>query len=136
MSSEPMRREFTAVTLGIVLALCPRALASSSLDVSQYAHMSWRVRDGFVTGIISSIAQTPDGYLWLGTDFGLVRFDGVQPKPWTPPAGQRLPANRIYSLLAARDGTLWIGTSRGLASLHDGKLTRYPQLGGQPIRSA
>jgi signal transduction histidine kinase/ligand-binding sensor domain-containing protein len=131
------RKALTGITLGIALVVCPRAFASGSpLDVSQYAHMSWRVRDGFVTGIISSIAQTPDGYLWLGTEFGLVRFDGVQPKPWPLPAGQRLPANRIYSLLAARDGTLWIGTSRGLASLKDGKLTQYPQLAGQPIRAA
>src|SRR5499425_128552 len=105
MSSEPMRREFTAVTLGIVLALCPRALASSSLDVSQYAHMSWRVRDGFVTGIISSIAQTPDGYLWLGTEFGLVRFDGVRAVPWQPPSGEQLPSNNVIALLVARDGT-------------------------------
>jgi len=49
-----------------------------SLDVSQYAHNAWRIREGFTKSQISSIAQTTDGYLWLGTDLGLYRFDGVR----------------------------------------------------------
>jgi signal transduction histidine kinase/ligand-binding sensor domain-containing protein len=106
------------------------------LDVSQYAHTSFRVRDGFTKGAIWAIAQTPDGYLWLGTEFGLLRFDGVNRVPWEPPAGQHLPSNSIYGLLAARDGTLWIGTSKGLASWKGGKLTEYPELAGQLIREA
>ena len=42
-----------------------------------------------------TIAQTPDGYLWLGTEFGLFRFDGVRPVPWTPPGSERLPSAAI-----------------------------------------
>jgi signal transduction histidine kinase/ligand-binding sensor domain-containing protein len=114
---------------------CALAL-DASLDISQYAHKSWRVREGFTRSAISSIAQTSDGYLWLGTEFGLRRFDGVRPVEWQPPKGQHLPANRIFSLLAARDGTLWIGTSKGLASWKGGKLMQYPELAGQPIRAA
>ena len=83
------RKALTGITLGIALVVCPRAFASGSpLDVSQYAHMSWKVRDGFVKGAIFSIAQTPDGYLWLGTEFGLLRFDGMRAVPWQPPAGR------------------------------------------------
>jgi len=85
------------------------------LDVSQYAHTVWRVRDGFTRGAIVAIAQTPDGYLWLGTEFGLYRFDGVRAIPWHSPAGADL-ASEIYCLLVARDGTLWIGTQDGAAS--------------------
>ena len=110
--------------------------AGPALDVSQYAHKAWKVRDGFVDGVISSLAQTSDGYLWLGTEFGLVRFDGEERSEWQPPRGQALPSNRIYSLLGARDGTLWIGTSRGLASWKDGKLSRYAQLDGLTVRAA
>ena len=99
-----------------------------ALDVGQYAHTSWKIRDGFIKGRITAMAQTADGYLWLGTDLGLVRFDGVQFVPWQPPADQALPATYIRSLVAARDGTLWIGTFEGLASWQNGRLTTYPQL--------
>src|SRR6202040_2595893 len=101
--------------------------------VSQYAHTAWKVRDGFAKGGLHRIAQTPDGYLWLGTEFGLLRFDGVRAVPWQPPADQHLPPGYIGSLLAARDGTLWIGASEGLASWKDGRLTQYPELAGQMI---
>src|ERR1700741_2272495 len=106
-----------------------------SLDVSQYAHTSWKVRDGFVPGAITSIAQTPDGYLWLGTEFGLYRFDGVRAVLWQPPAGQRLPDSSVSNLLVSRDGTLWVGTFKGLASWKDGKLRRYQDLTGLKISS-
>jgi Two component regulator propeller len=96
--------------------------------VDQYAHTTWTVREGFFKGVVFSIAQTPDAYLWLGTEFGLVRFDGVRNVPWRPPAGQSLPSSDIRSLRAARDGRLWIGTFAGLASWYDRKLTRYPEL--------
>jgi ligand-binding sensor domain-containing protein len=121
----------------MLLARCPCVFAlDPSLDVSQYAHTAWKIREGFTKGQIASIAQTPDGYLWLGTEFGLLRFDGVRAVPWQPPSGQYLPSSRIFSLLAARDGALWIGTSKGLASWKGGKLTQYPALAGQAIRAA
>lgn len=118
----------------IVLACCPCAFAlNPALDASQYAHTAWKVRDGFSKGSINSIAQTPDGYLWLGTQFGLLRFDGFKNVPWQPPPGQQLPSTHIFSLLAARDGTLWIGTYKGLASWKNGKLTQYAELDGRAI---
>src|SRR5262249_28437615 len=94
---------------------------------------AWRIRDGFTKGRITRMAQTPDGYLWLGTEFGLVRFDGVRAIPWQPPSGERLPDDWIRSLFVARDGTLWIGTLKGLASWKDGKLTLYPKLAGMAV---
>ena len=94
-------------------------------DVSQYMHTAWKVREGFTRGAINAITQTPDGYLWLGTDSGLVRFDGVRAVAWQPPQGQQLPSNLVSSLLVSRDGTLWIGTDRGLARWKDGRITRY-----------
>lgn len=116
----------------VLLACCHSAFAlNPSLDVSQYGHTSWKIRDGFTKGTISSIAQTPDGYLWLGTEFGLLRFDGVRNVPFRPPAGQQLPSGAIISLLAARDGTLWIGTDKGLASWDGSRLTQHPETGGQ-----
>src|SRR5215510_4000868 len=123
------------VTLAcILLACCRSALAlDPALDVTQYAHTSWKTRDGFTKGEIRSVAQTADGYLWLGTEFGLVRFDGLQTTPWQPPVDQRLPSNNVYSLLVTRDGTLWIGTAKGLTSWKDGNLNEIPELAGQYI---
>ncbi len=113
---------------------CTFAL-NPALDVSQYAHTAWKVREGFAKGSIISIAQTPDGYLWVGTAFGLSRFDGVRNVPWEPPPNQHLPSTVITRLVAARDGTLWIGTRNGLASWKNGKLTQYAELGGLQIRA-
>jgi ligand-binding sensor domain-containing protein len=113
----------------LLLAWCPSAFAlNPALDVNQYAHTSWQMLDGFPKGQITSFAQTPDGYLWLGTEFGLIRFDGIKKVVWTPPANQQLPSSFIFSLLVGRDGTLWIGTAKGLASWKDGKLTQYAEL--------
>ncbi len=115
----------------ILLACCSSALAlDPALDVSQYAHAAWKIEEGFTNSEITSIAQTSDGYLWLGTELGLYRFDGLKNVQWHPPPDQDLPSNWILSLLAARDGTLWIGTVKGLASWKDGKVTQYSQLAG------
>ena len=99
------------VWLAILLACCPCAFSlDPSLDISQYSHTAWKVREGFSKGTINATAQTADGYLWLGTEFGLLRFDGVRAVPWQPPHGEQLPSNFVVSLLVAHDGTLWIGT--------------------------
>src|SRR5215813_14825586 len=87
------------IIAGMVLAIVvvvgrPSAFALDPwLDVSQYAHTTWKTRDGFTKGFITSFAQTSDGYLWLGTELGLLRFDGVRTLEWRPPAGQALPSN-------------------------------------------
>jgi len=130
------RKPSTAIALGLVLAACPCAFAlNSSLDINQYAHTAWTVRDGFFKGAINAIAQTPDGYLWLGTELGLLRFDGVRAVQWAPPGAEKLPSGRISRLLAARDGTLWIGTYAGLVSWNGARLTRYPDLSSQHVLS-
>jgi ligand-binding sensor domain-containing protein/signal transduction histidine kinase len=118
----------------LLLVWCaPTFALDPTLDVNQYAHTSWRIREGFTRGTINAIAQTPDGYLWLGTEFGLVRFDGVRTMPWQPPPDQQLPSNIITRLHVARDGTLWIGTRNGLASWKGGTLTLYAELAGKMV---
>jgi signal transduction histidine kinase/ligand-binding sensor domain-containing protein len=125
-----------AILFGILLACCPCTFAlNPSFEINQYAHTAWTIRDGFFKGTISGIAQTPDGYLWLGTEFGLLRFDGVRTVPWQPPSGEQLPSSSIRTLLSARDGRLWFGAREGLASWKDGKLTHYPELAGQSIQA-
>ena len=83
-------------------------------QISQYGHMAWRIQDGYFGGYATSIAQTADGYLWVGTAAGLLRFDGVQFVPWASLTVEQVPSNDIHSLLGAKDGSLWIGTASGL----------------------
>src|SRR5262252_8781100 len=126
----------TLVALGTVYVLlwCPHALAlDPSQDASQYAHTAWTDRDGFLQGAVYSITQTPDGYLWLGTQSGVVRFDGVRAAQLPLPRGQRLPNAAVGALLIARDGTLWIGTLDGLVSWKNGQVTEYTALARRTV---
>lgn len=113
-------------SLGAWLAtmiLGARAMAvDPSHQITQYGHTAWRVRDGSFAGTPTAIAQTADGFLWIGTEAGLISFDGVRFEPWRPLEGTQLPDDRIFALLGATDGSLWIGTGNGLAQWKDGKL--------------
>jgi ligand-binding sensor domain-containing protein len=128
-----LRRTYFSAVLAVTLgAPCVFAL-NPTLDINQYAHMSWKLDEGFLNGAVHSIAQTPDGFLWLGTEFGLVRFDGVKIVPW--PINESLPAAQIRTLMAAHDGTLWMGTAKGLASVKESsnEVRHYAEFAGQTI---
>jgi signal transduction histidine kinase/ligand-binding sensor domain-containing protein len=99
--------------------------------ISQYGHTAWRIQDGFLSNP-GAIAQTTDGYIWIGVLGGLVRFDGVKFTPWAAPNGQSLADSGISYLLAGRDGSLWIGTYGGLSRLKDGKLFNYTTTPNSP----
>jgi len=99
--------------------------------ISQYGHTAWRIQDGFLSNP-GAIAQTMDGYIWIGVLGGLVRFDGVKFTPWAAPNGQSLAGSGISYLLAGRDGSLWIGTYGGLSRLKDGKLFNYTTTPNSP----
>ncbi len=116
---------FTMFVLSSAWAVTPGSL------ISQYAHTTWKIGDGVFFGTPTTVAQTTDGYLWIGTNLGLVRFDGVRFVQWNPPAGQRLLDSRIFSLLGSRDGSLWIGTGYSVSRWKDGQLTNYPELSGR-----
>ena len=103
----------------------PVSALGTSWQISQYGHTAWRIEDGVFAGPPNVMAQTTDGYLWIGTQAGLMRFDGVRFVAWKPPEGNELPSSRINSLLGARDGSLWIGTTMGLARWRSGNLTHY-----------
>ena len=84
---------------------------------------AWSMTEGLPHPSVTALAQTRDGYLWIGTLAGLVRFDGVQFKVFTPENCPELPRSRIGRLFEGADGTLFITTERGggLVALRDGK---------------
>lgn len=89
--------------------------------------VSWTQRDGLPPAHIHAITQDADGYIWLGTGAGLVRFDGAMFQAWTPPPGTFLPATAVSALATSRDGSLWMGFGQngGIVRLQEGKATTY-----------
>src|SRR3982074_1142222 len=116
-----------------LLALPMRAGASdSSKPLTQYTHTVWTRKDGIPSAFIYSLAQTRDGYLWLATTDGLVRFDGVRFVHWRPTTGHTALLGVVRSLYAARDGSLWIGTGAGLVGHIRGDNLTSVRVGAQP----
>jgi ligand-binding sensor domain-containing protein/signal transduction histidine kinase len=117
----------------ILLVFALAAKQSHALNpqskMSQYAHTAWRIDDGAFTGAPTSITQTQDGYIWIGTSAGLVRFDGARFDPWPSAEGAPLYHRTIYSLLGASDGSLWIGSIGGLARLKNREVLNYANPG-------
>jgi ligand-binding sensor domain-containing protein/signal transduction histidine kinase len=93
--------------------------------ITQYSHAAWTLQEGKLPGAVLALAQTVDGTLWIGTESGLIRFDGVTFGRWSPPAEGRFPIEYVQALAPGRDGSLWIGTLDGLAHLKDGRVTYY-----------
>jgi PAS domain S-box-containing protein len=103
----------------------PRTALDATEALRIYDHGVWQVEDGLPQDSIQAITQTSDGYVWIGTELGLARFDGVQFAIFDRKNTTQLPSSYIKTLLPGRDGSLWIGTQEGLARLKDGKFTTY-----------
>src|SRR5690349_24801108 len=108
------------------LVLC--ATIAFALDphksLSQYSRTVWTQERGLPQDTIRAITQTKDGFLWLGTDEGLARFDGYEFVVFNKANGD-LPDNSITSLAASADGALWIGTQNGLVEYRSGHFRAF-----------
>ena len=118
------------LTFLIFLSLNAQALEPSR-SIRQYAHDFWTSDDGLPQNYIGAITQTDDGYLWLATQQGLVRFNGTSFRvfdQWNTP---EIKAIAIQALYKSQNGTLWIGTrGGGLTRLKDGKFKTYTSRDG------
>jgi diguanylate cyclase (GGDEF)-like protein len=94
-------------------------------DFSHYVRDSWSIQHGLPQISVLAIAQDRAGYLWVGTQSGLARFDGVRFQTYSPTSNPELPGIWIRALLADGD-RLWIGTYKGLAFLEQGRFTPVP----------
>jgi PAS domain S-box-containing protein len=101
--------------------------------IGQFVHTSWSAKDG-APGDVYALAQTTDGFLWLGTRQGLYRFDGITFERYEPQSGPAFPSSNIMSLLALPNGDLWIGfVDDGVSRLRDGRNTNYTNADGLPL---
>jgi signal transduction histidine kinase/ligand-binding sensor domain-containing protein len=122
-----MLKSQTLLLALLTAMLCglPAAALDPNQTLQQFDHTSWTIQAGAPSGI-NALAQTTDGYLWLGTTAGLYRFDGVSFELYQPPRGQSLPHASIQSLYAAREGGLWIGYTLGETTfLENGNIHNY-----------
>lgn len=113
-----------AITL-LFLAACTAS--------AQYHIDSWTTENGLPQNVIRDICRTPDGYLWLATMDGMVRFDGVRFVTFNRSNTPGIASNRFTSLYCAADGEFWAGTEfSGVTRYSQGKFTTYTDRQGLP----
>lgn len=105
-----------------MIAISPLHALDPERRISQYGHTAWRLSDDALGGSPTAIAQTADGYIWIGTLNGAVRFDGVKFVDWKELSSSPPPASSIVELFGASNGDLWIGTFEGLYRWRQGTL--------------
>ena len=116
-------------TVALGALVHPALALNPSRALSQYTRTVWTQDHGLPQDTVRAIAQTKDGYLWLGTDEGLAQFDGYDFVVFNKENGA-LPSNSVATLWAAKDGSLWIGTLGGLTRYRNGKFTTFTKKDG------
>ncbi len=103
-----------------------------STPLGNLARQTWAMENGLPQNTVQTLLQTSDGFVWLGTEAGLVRFDGVSFQVFDRNSNPALPGSDIRCLLESPDGALWIGTSGGLARWKDGTMSTFTTQDGLP----
>src|SRR6266849_2827533 len=101
-------------------------------DLSQFTRQVWLTESGLPQNTVHSITQAKDGYVWLATEEGLARFDGIKFAVFDKQNTPELKSNDIRVLLEDRRGALWIGSADGQVRLLDGKFTTFTTRDGLP----
>jgi signal transduction histidine kinase/ligand-binding sensor domain-containing protein/CheY-like chemotaxis protein/HPt (histidine-containing phosphotransfer) domain-containing protein len=118
--------------LTVIFLLCwnvARAL-NPSLTPSQYVLDNWQIPEGLPQTSAQALARTPDGFLWVGTQEGLARFDGAKFTTFDTENEPALPNKIISVLFVDSAGRLWIGTRSGLAIFENGRFSRFDRVPG------
>ena len=118
------------LTILLIVACAPAFALDPSLQPSQYVLDNWQIPEGLPQTSVQAIARTPDGYLWVGTQEGLARFDGVRFTVYDTGNEPAIPDKYISVLFVDRTGRLWIGTRSGLAVLEKGHFTPLNKIAG------
>lgn len=117
--------------LAAVAAMPARALDPDKL-YHQYPRDSWSIEEGLPQISAHALTQGPDGYIWVGTQAALARFDGVEFRRFDEENTPALKGGYINALLTDRQGRIWIGTYKGVAVREDGEfraITAGPESG-------
>src|SRR6202790_2177669 len=127
----PNRLRICGLLAVLLIGVCAQAFAlEPSLEPSQYVLDNWQIPEGLPQPSVQAIARTPDGYLWVGTQEGLARFDGVRFTLFDPNNEPAIPNKDITVLFVDRAGRLWIGTRSGVAVLENGRFKPFTKVAG------
>lgn len=127
-------RSTLACAVGVALGTAPPVLAlDPARPLDQYVHQAWTADEGLPQNSVYAVIQTRDGYLWLGTDEGLVRFDGLRFTVFDRTNTAAIVDPFVFTLHESSDGSLWAGTDRGgLTRYHDGQFSHIGADQGLP----
>src|SRR5579884_3214047 len=133
---EPLWNPFRLVLIWFlagILAAALQAFGALNEGFPRYNSRIWRIDDGLPDNVVQAVAQTPDGYLWVGTRNGLARFDGVSFTLLEAKNFPQIKNSSITDLCVDRQGALWIATDGdGLACLKGGMLAQFSKTNGLP----
>ncbi|MGZ5489025.1 MAG: ligand-binding sensor domain-containing protein, partial [Candidatus Aminicenantales bacterium] len=116
-----LTKNHSCLKLLFVIFLFIQANVSLALDpkkaITQYTHNVWQTDAGLPQNSISAVVQSLDGYLWLATQEGLARFDGMRFTVFNSRNTKEIRHSYVSALFADKEGSLWIGTAEGGLSL-------------------
>jgi len=136
-TAAPWILQLMAVAIVMLCALAARALEPTT-PLANYGRQSWGMENWLPQNTVQALLQTRDGFLWMGTETGLVRFDGNSFLTFDRNTSPALPDSDVRCLLESHDGALWIGTSNGLVRMKHGAVTAFSSkegLSGNEIRA-
>ena len=124
------------VAAALLLLACSRSFAlDPNRSINEFGHQTWLTENGLPQNTVQAIVQTRDGYLWIGTQEGLARFDGLNFTVFDKENTSAFKSNDIRFLHEDQQGRLWISTSYGLVCRHNGQFTSFTVNEGLPDNS-
>ncbi len=114
------------------LLVLASAFALAHASPPEFGRQTWHSENGLPQNTVHAILQARSGYLWVGTEGGLARFDGIRFAVYNTQNTPQLQSNNIRQLLETRDGSLWIATAEGITRLENGRFTFYGTRDGLP----
>jgi ligand-binding sensor domain-containing protein/signal transduction histidine kinase len=128
-------RHLRVAALLLLLAGTRTLALDPTRHLKEFGHQVWLTENGLPQNTVQAIAQTQDGYLWLGTQEGLARFDGLNFTVFDKENTPAFKSNDIRFLVEDRRQRLWISTSYGLVCRHNGQFTSFTVNEGLPDNS-
>ena len=131
----PRLRHLRVAALLVLLAGTRTLALDPGRHLKEFGHQTWLTENGLPQNTVQAIVQTQDGYLWVGTQEGLARFDGLNFTVFDKENTPAFKSNDIRFLIEDRQGRLWISTSYGLVCRHNGEFKSFTVNEGLPDNS-